>query len=124
MNLIERIEPAATVEFDYSALPADVAKEARAAVERYRRSVKVHVLETGRDLLTMKDRLGHGHFGRWLEAEFRMNERSAQRYMNVAAEFGDKSDIVSVLPPTTLYQLTASSTPAPAREEVVNRLKS
>jgi hypothetical protein len=120
----ELIEPTAvTVAFDYSVLPADVAKDARAAAERYRRRAKVHILDTGRDLLTMKDRLGHGNFGRWLEAEFLMNERSAQRYMDVAAKFGDKSDIVSVLPPTTLYDLAAASTPAPVREEVVHRLE-
>jgi hypothetical protein len=34
MNLIERIEPAAAAGFDYSTVPVDVAKEARAVVAR------------------------------------------------------------------------------------------
>lgn len=123
MNLIERLEPAGAVGFDYSTIPANDAEEARAAAARIHERNRAAVIDTGRDLLAIKDRLGHGHFGRWLEAEFRMNERTAQRYMNVAAELGDKSDIVSVLPPTALYQLTAPSTPAPVREEVVKRIE-
>jgi hypothetical protein len=42
--------------------------------------------------------------------------------MSVAAEFADKSETVSYLPPTTLYALAAASTPAALKAEVVSRL--
>lgn len=74
-------------------------------------------------MLSIKDRLGHGNFGPWLQSEFQMAERTAQRYMGAAAVFSDKSDIVSVLPPSAVYALSAPSTPAPVREEVVRRLE-
>lgn len=112
--------------FDYAALPVDLADEARQTAGRIRLRHQQHVaaiIETGRDLLSIKDRLGHGNFGPWLEAEFGWNERTARRYMMAATEFGDKTDIVSDLPPTALYKLAAPSTPEPIREEVIQRLE-
>ena len=52
-----------------------------------------------------------------------MTPRTAQRYMSAAAVLGDKSDIVSFLPPTTIYQLAAPSMPPPVREEIVERME-
>jgi hypothetical protein len=52
-----------------------------------------------------------------------MTERTARNYMNAAAECGTKSEIVSVLPPTALYALSAPSTPAPVRDAVLVRLE-
>lgn len=109
--------------FDCSTLPVDVAEEAKAAVKRIRERNQKYLIETGRDLLAMKERLGHGDFGPWLQSEFTMNERTAQNYMRVALEFGDKPEIVSLLPPTTVYALAAPSTPEPVRLDIVTRLK-
>src|SRR3712207_6004399 len=103
MNLIERIEPAAQIGFDYSTVPADVAKEARAVAARINernRAAQAAILETGRDLLAIKERIEHERFLAWIDAEFGMTSRTAQRYMSAAAVLGDKSEIVSFLPPT------------------------
>src|SRR3954470_3532232 len=126
MNLIERFEPAVAVGFDYSTVPVDVAKEARAVAARINernRAAQAAILETGRDLLAIKERLEHGRFLAWIDAEFGMTPRTAQRYMSAAAVLGDKSDIVSFLPPTTIYQLAAPSMPPPVREEIVERIE-
>lgn len=111
------------VGFDYASLPRDVADAARSTAERIRSRLSSSVIETGRDLLTIKERLGHGNFLAWIEAEFGMNERSAQRYMNSANMLG-KYDTVSHLPPTTIYALSAKSTPDDVREAVISRLES
>ena len=81
------------------------------------------ILDMGRDLLTVKARLGHGRFGQWLEAEFGGVARTAQNYMRAAQSFADKSELVSHLPPATVYALAAPSTPGELRREIVERLR-
>lgn len=109
--------------FDYEQLDDAAALEAKAVVDRYRSRVKAYVIDTGRDLLAVKERLDHGLFVRWVEAELRMSARSAQHMMLAATQLGHKSEIVSHLPPSTLYRLAAPSTPAPVRDEIVSRLE-
>lgn len=126
MDLIERIETAVSAPFDYSSLDPAVASQARASAARIKeqfQKYRASIIEAGRELLAIKDQLGHGNFGPWLEAEFQMAERTAQRYMSVAAAFSDKSDIVSVLPQTALIELAAPSTPEHVRAEVVKRVE-
>jgi hypothetical protein len=79
------------------------------------------IIEIGRDLKRVKEALGHGHFLRWIEAEFGMAERSAQNFMRVADRFGSKSATVADLPAAALYELAAPSTPDAVVEEVNER---
>ncbi|MFK5597954.1 hypothetical protein ACFZ8E_13190 [Methylobacterium sp. HMF5984] len=109
--------------FDYEQLDDAAALDAKAVVDRYRGRVKAYVIDTGRDLLGVKERLERGLFVQWVEAEMRMTARSAQYMMQAAVQLGHISEIVSHLPPTALYRLAASSTPAPVREEIVSRLE-
>ena len=60
----------------------------------------------------------HGSFLPWIEAEFGMNPRTAQRFMGVAETFKGKYDTVSHLDPKALYELAAPKTPIEVREEV------
>lgn len=111
------------VSFDYAALPAELADDAREIASRINNRQKGSILATGRDLIGMKDRLEHGQFGAWLVAEFNMTRRSAERYM-AAAQFHDsKCDSVSHLLSTTLYALAAPSLPEPARIALIERAK-
>ena len=41
-------------------------------------------IQIGRELLAIKARLGHGHFGPWLTAEFGWSDRQARRFMRAA----------------------------------------
>ena len=112
--------------FDYSALAPEAAAHMRDTADRIRMRHRQHVaaiIETGRDLLAVKQRLLHGQFGAWLQAEFSMTERTALNYMRTAAEFGGKSEIVSDLPPAALYTLVAPSTPASVKQAVIERLE-
>ena len=89
---------------------------------RIRRTVE-DIIATGRDLAMVKAKLAHGEFGKWIEREFSMTMRSAQRYIQVAEWAKDKSDTMSLLPPSTLYLLSAKSTPDEIQAEVVSDLK-
>lgn len=110
--------------FDYSALPADARDEVREAAVR----IKVRmartaedIIEIGRDLIGVKKALGHGHFLKWVEAEFGMSESSALRFQRVAERFGSKSVTVTDFQPSALYALSAPSTPDELVEEVTER---
>jgi hypothetical protein len=65
----------------------------------------------GKDLLDTKERLPHGSFLPWIEAEFGMSDMTAKRFMQVAKAYGEKPNIVFDLPPTALYELAAPKTP-------------
>ncbi len=115
-----------TVPFAYTDLPAPVAAEVEAATTRIKDSLTRQVkdiIETGRDLIEVKSKLEHGQFERWLDSEFGMAVRTAQRFMRVSEWAQDKNDIVSHLTPTTVYMLSAKSTPEGVHEQVVERLE-
>jgi hypothetical protein len=78
----------------------------RAAAERIKARMKASVLETGRDLIAVKEQLEHGAFQEWLECEFGLTPRTAQNYMQAARVFGAKSEIVSHLPQTLTHNPT------------------
>ncbi len=112
--------------FTYSDLPAPISAEVEAATTRIRerltRQVK-DIIETGCDLQEVKDKLQHGQFEAWLNSEFGMAVRTAQRFMRASEWAQDKNDIVSHLTPTTVYMLSAKSTPEGVHEQVVERLE-
>lgn len=112
--------------FDYAKVELEVADFARKAASRVRRLHKQQtalILQVGQELIEVKRRLPHGRFIPWVEAEFgRGAVRTIQRYMGVAEVFGDKSDMVSFLPPATIYKLAAPGTPKTVREEVIEKL--
>lgn len=109
--------------FDYAAVSPKVEAEVRAVAQRIRVRHQQHIeamLETGRDLLGVRDSLPHGRFGAWLSAEFGWAERTAQNYMQAARTFGDKSAIVADLPAKTVYEI--ASAPDAVKQEVIAKL--
>ena len=83
--------------FTYTDLPAPVAAEVDAATvrikDRLTRQVK-DIIETGRDLQEVKSKLEHGQFEAWLNGEFGMAVRTAQRFMRASEWVRGKNDIV------------------------------
>jgi hypothetical protein len=90
--------------------------------ERLRRTTS-DIIDTGCDLQIVKNQLRHGPFLAWIDAEFGMTARSAQRYMLVAEFAAGKNDIVSHLSPTVAYQLAAPSTPQAIKSEVISDIE-
>ena len=112
--------------YDYTALSTEAAELARRTAQKFRQHwqrTSKEIIDVGADLIRVKGALGHGRFGEWLDAEFGSNARTAQRYLRTAEVFGEKSDTVSLLPPTSLYLLSARSTPDTIVGEVVDRLE-
>ena len=52
-----------------------------------------------------------------------MSQGTAERYMAVAGRLGDKICTVQNLSPATLYRLSARSTPAALRTDIIHRLE-
>ncbi|MHA6643232.1 DUF3102 domain-containing protein [Mesorhizobium sp. A623] len=96
---------------DNDAQFASVADRIRA---RQRRGVLM-LVENGRDLITVKEKMGHGLFGEWLKREFGWSERSAQNYMNAVRAFdelegrGCVPEAIAFLPLTMLYDFDKQS---------------
>ena len=103
--------------FDYSGI--DAADEIKAATSRIKarwKRVGKDLIEVGKELNAVKDRLPHGQFLPWLQAEFELSQRTANDLMNVATRFEGKSANIADLNSTVLYLLAAPSTP----DEVVD----
>ncbi|RWH32222.1 DUF3102 domain-containing protein [Mesorhizobium sp.] len=112
--------------FDYSVLDSDVADLAQKSAiwikGQHRRMVE-GVISIGDHLIIVKEQIGHGQFGRWLEAEFGWTARTAQNYMSAAEAFSGKAKCVSDLPVATVYKLAAPSTPTEVRQRIVADLE-
>ncbi|MGO4316680.1 DUF3102 domain-containing protein [Agrobacterium sp. MCAB5] len=107
--------------FNYDAVPAPVAIKAREAAERIK--LRLHrsaedIIEIGKDLVSIKESIGHGKFIPWINSEFQMSEATAKRFMSVARYSKGKSLTLSDLEPTALYELAAPKTPIEVREEI------
>ena len=113
--------------FDYGILPVNDAMALSAIKERIKIRLKrtaEDIIEIGLDLIIAKEKCGHGGFEKWLKAEFEMTQKSATRLMNVANTFGDyKSDNLSVLKISALYELAAPSMPEEVRTEIIERVE-
>ena len=100
----------------------DLAQIAERIRVRIRRTT-TDIIETGRDLIQVKNGLGHGRFSKWIETEFGMTGRTAQNYMRAAEWVEGKYEIVSHLPPATIYLLAAKTTPEEIKTKVITDLE-
>ena len=82
------------------------------------------IIRIGENLIKVKELLGHGNFGLWLEKEFSWSWKTATNFMNVAKQF--KFETVSNLNTSAraLYLLASASTPEAVREEFSPKLES
>ena len=87
------------------------------------KNMSAHIIEIGRELSAVKQRLDHGQFLRWVMEECELAPRHAQLMMRAAQWAEGRDEIVSHLEPTTLYLLAAPSTPKTARQEVLALLE-
>jgi hypothetical protein len=105
----------------YQSLAPEHAAVATRAEERIKARTVVTVIENRRDLLEVKNALGHGLFTQWLAQTFPFTERTAQRWMSAAERYGAKSEVTSVLKSEVLLLLAAPSTPEEVRQEIEAR---
>lgn len=110
-------------DFDYRRIEEQYRDEVKAAaqsIHQHGRSIVSEIVTIGKRLIEVKDMIPHGEFTDWIAGEFQMDERAAQRMMNVARQYGDiqNRQTLSVFSPSVLYLLAAPSTPEEARAEV------
>lgn len=108
--------------FDYTGVSSAIAREAEEVAERIRSRLRVSIIDTGKDLLSVKDKLDHGKFGRWLRFHFSMTERTAENYMNAARAFESAPLVIDVLPANTVYKLAAKDIPAATRQSIIDEI--
>ncbi len=116
--------PPARKGFDYDSLDAETTQfvqqqtgEIRVLMKRTAQSI----IEVGQKLIEVKEKLGHGRFGDWLEAEFEWGEWTASKFMQVAIQFQFVKFTDLRIAPSALYVLAAPSTPKAARSEALAR---
>jgi hypothetical protein len=108
--------------FNYGALDQLAAEDLRALAGRVRCLIKrttKAIIRVGDELILAKGKLDHGMWESWLQAEFAMSHRTAERFMAAAKWADGKSDAVSLLEPSTVYLLSAPSTPRPISEQAI-----
>jgi Protein of unknown function (DUF3102) len=112
--------------FDYGGVRLEHRREIldiTAKIKASQKRLLAEVITIGLDLKRAKELLGHGHFGKWLQCEFRLSERTAQNYMNVAEHFGPQIRNVADLRLGAVFAVAKKSTPKPVREELMQRLE-
>lgn len=125
-NPVTLVEQAAVdLFYDYDQLPEAIRDPVRRSAitikPRLKRAAE-DIFVIGQELQAVKDRLPHGSYTDWLDVEFGLSERMAQRFVGVSERLGGKSDKLSLLPPSTLYLLAAPSTPDEAIQTVERKL--
>lgn len=108
--------------FSYAGVSQAWIEEAEATADRILNRIRGSIVETGRDLANIKDKLDHVDLGKWLAHYFHMSERTAQNYMNTAKKFGATPQILDLVPHGTVYRLAADSTPDEVRKAVVGEI--
>lgn len=108
--------------FDYSVVDdvhRDLVKAAARAIKPRLKRAAEDIFVIGRELMGVREFLPYGSYVDWLDVEFSLSVRQAYRFISVAERLSGKSfDIMSKLPPTTLYMLAAPSTPDLAIEAI------
>jgi hypothetical protein len=116
-------------EFDDGELDGETwrfVQDARDDIRRLGKQTVESIVEIGRLLTEVKQRLPHGQWLPWLRAEFSWSETTARRFMDSHALFksAELEDLPSLLelPPSGVSELAASTTPKAARKEVLERV--
>lgn len=107
--------------FDYSGLDSEtriVVQQRCAEVRSLIKRSGADILEIGQKLIEVRDRLKHGKWGVWLQAEFEWSIDTAENYMRVARQFPEIPN-GSDFHAKALYLLASPNTPAAARQEAI-----
>lgn len=116
--------------FDYGGMAAENVRELETAAERIGERIKrtvESIIDLGRELTEIRDRVGHGRFGEWIAThalELKgISQRTVERWIAAAEWAQDKFDTVTKLEPTAVYALAAPSCPPAAQVKVLERIE-
>ncbi|BAU65330.1 hypothetical protein STA3757_27120 [Stanieria sp. NIES-3757] len=116
--------------FDYNSLEPDTSNFLEQTTKEIKSLLKVtveSVVKIGERLLAVKQKINFGYFLVWIRAEFEWSEDTAERFMNVAKNFGERvkqnPQFAESIGLTVLYELSTKNTPESAREELFARIE-
>ena len=91
--------------FDYNGTASNAVAEIEQAANAFRirereihQTALEHAIRQGKLLLTVKDKLAHGLFTRWVRERLDVSDQTGRNYMNVATEYGENPNAVLDLP--------------------------
>lgn len=109
--------------FNYAGLDTEtriIVQQRTSEIKTLVRRSAQDIIEIGQKLIEVKERLGHGNFGPWLEREFGWTTTTAWNFMQVAGKFSNFENLEN-FGASALYLLASPSTPEPARLEAIER---
>ena len=112
--------------FDYNSLDSEVSifvREKTREIKRLTKKAARDIIDIGTYLIEIKEKLGHGNFYNWLEAEFSWGKTTAYNFMRVAKKFKSSNFEDLNFLPSALYELSSVSTPESAINEAIERAK-
>lgn len=112
--------------FSYDALDTDTrvyVQDRTVEIRALARRTVEDIITIGGKLSEVKERLGHGRFGAWLEREFHWKERMAQNFMATYTRFKSANFADLDIGTSVLYMLAAPSVPDEAVETVLERAR-
>lgn len=122
-QVLPQVLPPDGAGFDYAALDESSRQailDERDRIRRRMRRATEDVIEIGKSLIRVKDRLPHGRFGPWLDGEFGWTDRTAQHFMAVARAFPEiRNDFAFDL--GALYALASDDVPEKIRDEFLGQ---
>ena len=96
---------------------ADIAEHAD-AIKRLASRSGQDIIEIGQHLIAVKNRIGHGNFGSWLDDTFGWSADTAQRFMAVTRAFGEIPH-GAVFEAKALYALASGDIPEEVRQQFI-----
>lgn len=114
--------------FSYAALSREdeaAAREDAALIKAHMKSAAESIIAVGLALKRQKERLPHGMFLPWIDAEFGLSERSAQRFMLRADRWSKSANLAGLtqtISASVLDEATDPSLPAEVRDRVESLL--
>ena len=112
----EIVKPA----FDYGVVPEasrELVKSKTIETKILVRQTAHGIIEIGKNLIEVKQAIGHGNWLPWLDAEFGFSQSTADKFMNVAAKLPSCGNLDFA--PSALYLLAKNSTSEEVRQEAI-----
>lgn len=101
-------EPVQQSAFDYTLLDEDTRRfvsQKTVETQGYLKRTAEDVVQIGRNLQAVKERLPYGQFMVWVKSELGLTRQSCQNFMRVAEHFGKNIQHFRTLPVSVLYEL-------------------
>lgn len=102
----------------------EISQETNVIKFKLKRSIS-DLIDAGKRIKLVKQKLPFGYYRRWIKTELKCHYSTVDNLIRVADVFGDDVEKIAAIGivPTILYFLAAPSTPAQAREKVIQLIE-